>query len=111
MAHYDQLRGQGANAADAMREATPLFGLPSGKDAAAGPARMALSVRPGSKRRPTARADRGGKPWRHDFPVAIGDVVAGASAAAQAAPHAPIPAPAATAAPHTRRAGHTGPRP
>jgi hypothetical protein len=111
MTHYDQLRSQGADAAAAMREATPRFGLPSGIDTAARSARMALSVRPGSKRRPTARADRGGKPWRHDFPVTIGDVVASASAAAQAAPHAPVPALAATAAPHTHRADHTGPRP
>jgi hypothetical protein len=108
MAHYDQLRSHGADAAEAMREATPLFGLPPGMDTAARPVRMALSIRPGNTHRPAARASRGGKPWRHDFPVAIGDVVA---SAAQAAPGAPVPAPVTTAVPPTRRAGHSGPRP
>jgi len=126
MARYDRLRRDGTGPADAMREAAALFGqAPTAHDAAyqarpvldagngesltrttAGPepgpvdpASPATGVAQERPDRPSAR------PWQHDFPMPVRDVVA---SAASRGPAAGQPAAAAPA----RQAGRrSGPRP
>ncbi len=109
MRHYDRLRSERKAPADAMREAAPFFGYaPHTRDAPHAP-RSALSTgaadsladhRSADRKSPAAGATR---PWEHDFPAGIRDVVATASAQRSNA--------AAAASPGRRRPRRTGQRP
>jgi hypothetical protein len=109
MRHYDRLRGEGKAPSDAMHEAAPFFGYaPHTRDAphvprpslSTGAADSLAAHRPADRRSPAAGAAR---PWEHDFPLDIRDVVATASAQRSDA--------AAAANPGRHRSRRTGQRP
>jgi hypothetical protein len=112
MARYDQLRSEGADPANAMLQAVPLFGHPPGP-------RVAPSTAPSrspdigdpvtSARSGPAQADVGGAvavpPWEQDFPLRIGEVLAATAGKGTAAPERGKPA---VPAPETAQAPGTG---
>jgi hypothetical protein len=98
MARYDRLRADAMIPADAMREAAPFFARPTrvydqptspryqlrpmpdrGPTPAAEPG-TAMSTTPGSGA--TGQVARAGRPWEHDFPLHIRDVLAATTATA-----------------------------
>jgi len=115
MARYDQLRAEGMSPAEAMREAAPLFGrLRTAHDApyqarpildagigenltwtATGPGQgpAGSGLRPDSSDATgQARVSRSAKPWQHDFPLPIRDVVASSAGSKPAAALPAVPA-------------------
>jgi hypothetical protein len=100
MARYDRLRADGMGPAEAMYETAPLFARhPNARPAPSTP-QPALTASATNEAAPTAGSPR---PWAHDFPISIADVVAAASHTATKEDWQPTAAPTAAPQPAPAR--------
>jgi hypothetical protein len=104
MARYDRLRGDGMDPGEAMREAAPLFARPT--RVYDGPSIPRPSLTTGADK-PTAEPAQDTRPWEHDFPTPITEVLA--STAGPEAGTEPLAAASRTVA--TPSATSSSPRP
>lgn len=109
MARYDRLRSEGAEPAEAMRQAAPLFGYPPrAHNPPYTPPRSITAAKPATPAAPDAGPvqDRAAQPWQQDFPLPIGQVLAAAATkdnATQSRAEPAVPAPDASRGARTGR--------
>lgn len=108
MARYDRLRSEGAEPAEAMRQAAPMFGYPPrAHNPPYTPPRSLSAAKPATSARSDAGPSpaRAAQPWRQDFPLPIGQVLAATVSKDNATPSRAEPTVPAPDASHSARTG------